>query len=635
MTVEAQEGLAPAPSEHKGEEAQHDNVEEVEEKHKEEEKHDEHKKPEKQENPEERHEQKHEVRHEQKQEVQHEQKQEVQHEQKPEERHEQRHEQKHEVKHEQKPEERHEQKQEVRHVDVVDVKRDAQWEAVSHRVDSKTKELIADAVTHENQRWYPGVGWSNKMFPTDRHRWSSEDGKYQRRKENWPVPEVWGHPASDCEWRGDWEVVKGPDVDENGWKYGVSLGGKLTATQSATDCIRTRVWKRTARVKEQHAAERTKAKAQHASKCSALSRVKKHEKARVEGYTKETAAGSSLKSIITEHVLDLQANSKVLGTLTESITQISEQQQVLAKTLKKIHGTDLPPTAKTNPIVALHASLNTFTCNAATQLKEMNSSSITDTLKSLKVVEESVETTCGAVGAAMKKMLKKLEKADEEVKGWYGKFCKGFDHSKVHFGEEDDLWLVEKEYAAACEKFRLTFEEYKEAGLKHLETLQDLEKKVVDLVHSAGHSLTLLLKGFGGGSAWVGEDQPVRDITQIPPRVTIPALDPFASPLVLKHGPLQSKSLVGWKSNYAVATADRYLYLAPAPQDGKPYSVSVSLNLSNCELSPNPKAGLGSFLLDGVTSGFLGQSEKHITFKATSEEEMVDWMVVLKQRKEH
>eukprot|EP01064_Diplonema_japonicum_P018363 TRINITY_DN2704_c0_g2_i1.p1 TRINITY_DN2704_c0_g2~~TRINITY_DN2704_c0_g2_i1.p1 ORF type:complete len:531 (+),score=118.42 TRINITY_DN2704_c0_g2_i1:232-1593(+) len=450
----------------------------------------------------------------------------------------------------------------------------------------------------------------------------------------WPLPEVWGHTPEQCEWKdSDWLIVRHDKADENGWSFGSTFTGKLTAVQSATDCIRTRLWRRTAKVKSEHSTEKSKAKEQHASKCSAMARIKKHEAVREEAYHKEVAAGTSIKSIVVGHYKELDSNSKVLQALAESITQISEHQQNLSKCLKKIHGMDLPPTANTNPIVALHASLNTFTCNAATHLHDMNNLSSNDTLKSLQALVNVVETQCTAIQASEKKILKKLDKAGDEVKACYGKYIKSFEQSTVHFGEDRDLWLVEKEYCALDEKFSKLFKEYIETLIDHLKELQDLEVQVVDMVTTAGHSLTRMLKGFGGGSAWVGEDPVTRDITKIPERVSIPVIDLLASPLVLKHGSLQTKSMVGWKSNYAIATADRWLYLAQVPQEGKPLNIAVSLSLSNCDISPCPE-NPETFLLHGVTAGFLGQSEKHIRFKATSEEEMVDWMVVLKQRKE-
>jgi hypothetical protein len=45
-------------------------------------------------------------------------------------------------------------------------------------------------VSYENERWYPGKGWSQILLPTDRPRFSSEDGLLNREIEKIRLPSM-------------------------------------------------------------------------------------------------------------------------------------------------------------------------------------------------------------------------------------------------------------------------------------------------------------------------------------------------------------------------------------------------------------------------------------------------------------
>eukprot|EP01012_Entosiphon_sulcatum_P009236 TRINITY_DN1514_c0_g1_i2.p1 TRINITY_DN1514_c0_g1~~TRINITY_DN1514_c0_g1_i2.p1 ORF type:complete len:1383 (-),score=192.52 TRINITY_DN1514_c0_g1_i2:30-4178(-) len=56
----------------------------------------------------------------------------------------------------------------------------------------------------ENQRFYPIKGWSSKLLPSDRYKWSSQDGKTKHKK-------VKSDP--------NWQVVVNENTDPEGWVY--------------------------------------------------------------------------------------------------------------------------------------------------------------------------------------------------------------------------------------------------------------------------------------------------------------------------------------------------------------------------------------------------------------------------------
>lgn len=58
--------------------------------------------------------------------------------------------------------------------------------------------------TWENQRWTPVFGFTSKLFPTDRARWSTADGSSVRR------PETVLLPSQGWRWESPWSVDANP-----------------------------------------------------------------------------------------------------------------------------------------------------------------------------------------------------------------------------------------------------------------------------------------------------------------------------------------------------------------------------------------------------------------------------------------
>eukprot|EP01065_Artemidia_motanka_P035997 TRINITY_DN43900_c0_g1_i1.p1 TRINITY_DN43900_c0_g1~~TRINITY_DN43900_c0_g1_i1.p1 ORF type:complete len:1010 (+),score=232.93 TRINITY_DN43900_c0_g1_i1:117-3146(+) len=97
----------------------------------------------------------------------------------------------------------------------------------------------------QNQRKYPGGGWSCSLLPTDRPAWSSRDGKYT------PLHTI-GLPA-DWEWVDEWRVENsdktGGDWDPPGWEYAMEFGDgrEWSDCESMVRVVRRRKWARTRR----------------------------------------------------------------------------------------------------------------------------------------------------------------------------------------------------------------------------------------------------------------------------------------------------------------------------------------------------------------------------------------------------
>ncbi|KAK9512765.1 hypothetical protein O3M35_001118 [Rhynocoris fuscipes] len=95
--------------------------------------------------------------------------------------------------------------------------------------------------SYENQRWYPLEGFSNRLLPTDRFQFSSEDGLTDRKLEKIRVPSMaW-------QWEGDWHietVMNGEPLDHDGWTYAVDFPATYYSTQQWTSCVRRRKWVR-------------------------------------------------------------------------------------------------------------------------------------------------------------------------------------------------------------------------------------------------------------------------------------------------------------------------------------------------------------------------------------------------------
>lgn len=75
-------------------------------------------------------------------------------------------------------------------------------------------------ICYENERWYPTGGWSQTLLPTDRPRFSTEDGLVDRDIDKVRLPSMaW---QWDAEWALDCTFEGGP-LDHDGWMYAVDF----------------------------------------------------------------------------------------------------------------------------------------------------------------------------------------------------------------------------------------------------------------------------------------------------------------------------------------------------------------------------------------------------------------------------
>ena len=93
--------------------------------------------------------------------------------------------------------------------------------------------------TFENQRHYPFIGWSTKLLPTDRSKWSSRNGKDARPKEAIQLKPGW-------QWLGDWQIDRSEKTDDDGWEFAIDFKFDFSSRKSAIDAVRRRRWTRNA-----------------------------------------------------------------------------------------------------------------------------------------------------------------------------------------------------------------------------------------------------------------------------------------------------------------------------------------------------------------------------------------------------
>ena len=58
-----------------------------------------------------------------------------------------------------------------------------------------------DFVVYENQRWWLGNGWGEKMLPNERNAWSDLSG-------NLTLPKSIKPPQKNWFWTSDWSILK-------------------------------------------------------------------------------------------------------------------------------------------------------------------------------------------------------------------------------------------------------------------------------------------------------------------------------------------------------------------------------------------------------------------------------------------
>eukprot|EP00128_Syssomonas_multiformis_P006666 Colp12_sorted_trinity150504_noHs@346 len=107
-------------------------------------------------------------------------------------------------------------------------------------------ELIPKSIEEyvwENQRYFPLVGWSDKLLPVDRYPWSDETGFEARTLHD-------GLPSADWVWQGDWRVDMRGDVDQEGWQYSTNWQkGGWNSRASLVSYLRQRVWTRSREIR--------------------------------------------------------------------------------------------------------------------------------------------------------------------------------------------------------------------------------------------------------------------------------------------------------------------------------------------------------------------------------------------------
>lgn len=93
--------------------------------------------------------------------------------------------------------------------------------------------------SYENERWIPIEGFSQRLLPTDRYKFSSMDGTVNRDIEKIRLPSMaW-------QWEGEWHLdcsLDGQPLDHDGWSYAVDFPAKYHAKKVWNSCVRRRKW---------------------------------------------------------------------------------------------------------------------------------------------------------------------------------------------------------------------------------------------------------------------------------------------------------------------------------------------------------------------------------------------------------
>lgn len=94
-------------------------------------------------------------------------------------------------------------------------------------------------VSFENERWYPGTGWSQSLLPTDRPRFSSDDGLFDRDIQKIHCPSLaW-------QWDGEWQLeltLENQPLNHDGFTYAVDFPRQYHPKMSTFTCVRRRKW---------------------------------------------------------------------------------------------------------------------------------------------------------------------------------------------------------------------------------------------------------------------------------------------------------------------------------------------------------------------------------------------------------
>ena len=92
--------------------------------------------------------------------------------------------------------------------------------ATSHAMDDEDDAMLsgvsATACVYENQRFYPLLGWSSKLLPTDRPPFSNARGSRELSKKQFKLLPRW-------RWTSGWEVLRDDTTDVDGWSYAIDF----------------------------------------------------------------------------------------------------------------------------------------------------------------------------------------------------------------------------------------------------------------------------------------------------------------------------------------------------------------------------------------------------------------------------
>ena len=485
---------------------------------------------------------------------------------------------------------------------------DKQWRGEDN-VMGPDGNCIAHAVSYENQRWVPLSGWSTNVLPTDRYAWSCKDGVYERRREDWPVPDVWGHPSKECCWHSEeWRLETTAHTDHAGWEYAVGFGGPYSKEKTASCLVRRRVWKRAACVKPEFSSSALVEKAQsaHTVKNARINYLKRHEESRCKAHDAETKQGTSLQARVGVVAAELAKSGRHLKVLADNMEGVIEARRSVMRRVQKLTEHQLRSSGKqdpttvslVNPLQVLsdrlqertHSSIISFAGEDGTELA-------IGAIRNLRAVCKHATSNVDSATSELRSVSKKLETAHKEAATQFEQTLQLLSATSVAAGDTQ-LWLCERKYILKSNHYSAVFESFKREAVTALDKLSTGQAKCVDVWQTAETEYWDMLSRTGFPAPPVEEDehdvgtQTDDDVEHKPEepsvedvlkeRATVPLMDSMHSEMVHKAGPLKVKGLTGYTRYLAVLTMDKYLYVF-ADETSKPY---YTIHLTEAETHP-------------------------------------------------
>jgi hypothetical protein len=112
-----------------------------------------------------------------------------------------------------------------------------------------------EMTTYENERWWIGQGWSEKMLPQERSNWSDLGGHMHLPKSAMRLP------GKNWRWVSEWRISRCTQkylkdrpnqtvdhdgtYDNEGWQYAIEWGMNFSGTKGMSEFVRRRRWTRT------------------------------------------------------------------------------------------------------------------------------------------------------------------------------------------------------------------------------------------------------------------------------------------------------------------------------------------------------------------------------------------------------